>query len=445
MNLTLAPLIYRGLFSVDREFQAQNDLCESYTVSEDGLTWTFRLAKAVFSDGSPLTAREVVSSLQSAGRSERYGGRLADVKRIGTEGETVVVTLSRANGSLPLLLDIPIIKEGENPLRPLGTGPYALVEGVGGLILTARQGAQVPLETISLRMVEAGDDLIYTFDAQEISLVDTDLTGAGVLGYSGRLEATDYPTTTMLYVGCNLSAGPCREQAIRQAAALTLDREELVDRILGGHAVASPLPVHPSAPGYDGALAADWKRDVERARTLLSEGGWVLNEGRVLSRRWESLALRLIVNQDNAFKTAAAEIFAAALEGLGCQVTLDKLSWEDFMEALKRGEFDLYMGETALTPDFNLETLLGLRGELNYSGFADPETWELMEQCRKAQGEERETTLVNLCGRIADMAPIIPLCFKNGSLLTQWGQVTGAAPTQRDVFAGLENWSVRHF
>lgn len=444
LNLTLAPLIYRGLFSIDRNFQAQYDLCESYTVSEDGLTWTFRLTNAVFSDGTQLTAREVVSSLQTAAQSERYSGRLSNVEKIAAEGETVVVTLTRPHGTLPLLLDIPVVKEGEDPQRPLGTGPYALVEDEEGLTLMARQGAQVPLVTIPLRTVEAGDDLIYAFDAQEISLVDTDLTGVNALGYSGRLETTDYPTTTLLYIGCNLSAGPCQSQLVRKAVGLALDREEMVSKTLAGHAVATTLPVHPAAPGYDETLAAQWSQDRERAQTLLEEDGWTLNEEGTLSRRQETLAFRLIVNQDNTFKTAAAEEIAKALKKLGCQVVLDKLSWEDFTAALGKGEFDLYLGETALTADFGLEALLGAGGGLNYSGFADAETWGLMEQCRAAQGKEREATLVNLCGRVAEMAPVIPLCFKNGSLLTQWGQVTGAAPTQRDVFAEFANWSVRY-
>lgn len=341
------------------------------------------------------------------------------------------------------MLDIPIVKEGEDPLRPLGTGPYAFTENEEGLILTARQGAQVPLATISLRTVEAGDDLVYAFDAQEISLVDTDLTGTNALGYSGRLETTDYPTTTLLYVGCNLTSGPCRDQRVRQAAALAVDRAGLVEKQLAGHAVATSLMVHPNAPGYDGTLARQWGQDAQRALALLSEAGWTTRQEGTLTRRGEPLKLRVIVNQDNTFKTAIAEQLAGTLEELGCTVTLDKLSWEDFTQALARGEFDLYLGETALTADFDLEPLLGRNGALNYSGFTDEETWAAMAQCRAAQGQERVTTLVNLCGRIAELSPVIPLCFKNGSLLTQWGQVTGAAPTQRDVFAGIENWSVR--
>ena len=63
-NLNLAGLVYEGLFELDQEFQVHNVLCASYTVSEDGLIWSFRLRPGVtFSDGSALTAADVVSSL----------------------------------------------------------------------------------------------------------------------------------------------------------------------------------------------------------------------------------------------------------------------------------------------------------------------------------------------------------------------------------------------
>ena len=65
-NLTLSPLMYRGLFALDRTFQPRNDLCAGYTVSEDGLTWTFRLAAATFSDNTPLTGVEAAASLNLA-------------------------------------------------------------------------------------------------------------------------------------------------------------------------------------------------------------------------------------------------------------------------------------------------------------------------------------------------------------------------------------------
>ena len=88
-NLTLAPLLYEGLFAVDSQFQAVPLLCEGYTVSEDRLTWTFTLRSGVtFSDGTPLTGETAAQALQTAlDPASRYAGRLSGVQSIrGGEG-----------------------------------------------------------------------------------------------------------------------------------------------------------------------------------------------------------------------------------------------------------------------------------------------------------------------------------------------------------------------
>lgn len=439
LNLTLSPLLYRGLFRLNEKFQPVGELCREYAVSEDGLVWTFRLVNAVFSDGSPLTAKETAASLNAARKSERYRERLSGVAGVTEEEEAVVVTLSKANGALPALLDVPIVKETDDPDRPLGTGVYYL-EGTGEtMALRARAGAVTPLETIPLRAVTASDDLIYAFDAGEIALVDTDLTSTNALGYSGRLETTDYATTALVYVGCNTRTGPCREALVRRAVARSADREEMVKRLLAGHGRLAELPIHPVTTEYDTAVAAELRYDKEAAAELLIQAGWEWKE-EMLTKGREQLELKFIVNQDNPAKVKMAEELSGELEALGVVVTLEKLPWEDFTTALKRGDFDLYLGEVVLTADFDPESILF--GTLNYGGFADGETARLLAAYQAAAGEERKAAAADLWRALAQAVPIIPLCFKNGSLLTQWGQVSGAAPTQRDVFAGLENWSL---
>lgn len=441
INLSLAPLIYQGLFSLNRQFQAQKELCGEYGVSEDGLIWTLTLKESTFSDGSPLTVAEVVASLNRARRSGRLSDRLSDIKTVTAANDTVVITLFRANEGLPLLLDVPIVKESDEDW-PLGTGTYVPVKDEnGGTKLVARVGVETTVPAIPLVPVADGDDLIFAFDANQISAVEADLTGSNALGYSGRFETVDYPTSTLLYLGFNMTrSSPCREKALRQAVALAVDRKDIADRLLAGHAVAASLPVHPVAREYDGELAAQWDWDPERAAQVLEDGGVTLNENgqRVLGQT--AVTLRLLVNQDNSYKVAVAEALAAGLESLGCTVTLDKLPWESFVTALERREFDLYLGETTLAADFGLEALLTSGGSLNYGGFYDRELEELMAAHRGAAGEEREIAAAALYSAVAETAPLVPLCFKNGSLLTQWGQVSGAHPTQRNVYEGIEEW-----
>ncbi|MDE6107674.1 MAG: peptide ABC transporter substrate-binding protein, partial [Oscillospiraceae bacterium] len=447
VNLALAPLLYRGLFALDRDFQAQNDLCKGYTVSEDGLTWTFTLIESTFSDGSALSAAEVIASLNLARQSERYRSRLRDVTRVGIgEGGTVTVTLSRPNGALPALLDVPVVKENREGIAPLGTGPYVLTrnEETEALSLTAREGAQVPRDTIPLRSVGTSDDLIYAFDAGEISLVDVDLNGSNALGFSGRMETTDYPTTDLIYLGFNMKSGACKEEGVRQAISLCLDRPSLVERYLDNHAAASPLPVHPRSGDYDRAVAASLAQDTEEAQAILTGLGWQPNEEGLWERRRTLLSLKLIVNQENTAKAALTEAVADALRELGCTVTVDKLPWEDFTRALERGNFDLYLGETVLTADFDPEPLFHSKGELNYGGCDSEELDALLDAYRGAYGGEQERTAAAsaLWAQVAKEAPIGAICFKNGSLLTQWGQVSGVTPTQRNLFFGLENWKI---
>ena len=166
-NLTLSPLLYEGLFTVDASFQAVPVLCERYAVSADKLVWTFTLRSGVtFSDGAPLDGGAVAAALELArAPASRYRERLANVASISAPAEApdqVVITLRQPNGSLPLLLDIPIALGDGN--RPAGTGPYVLTED--GAFLAAREGwwqtdKSFPLQTIPLHSVTRSDELIY--------------------------------------------------------------------------------------------------------------------------------------------------------------------------------------------------------------------------------------------------------------------------------------------
>ena len=94
-NRTLFSLIYQGLFSVNREYEAEPVLCDRYAVTADLKTYTFYLAQAMFSDGSRVTAGDVVASLNAAQESRWYGGRLQQVKSVSVSGEAVVIELKR--------------------------------------------------------------------------------------------------------------------------------------------------------------------------------------------------------------------------------------------------------------------------------------------------------------------------------------------------------------
>ena len=434
-NLTLAPLLYESLFTVDASFQAQPLLCGSYAVSEDKLVWTLSLRSGItFSDGTPLTGQAAADALNLArsGRS-RYQERLADVTAITVPEESpnqLVITLRRPNGSLPLLLDIPIaLGEGE---RPAGTGPYVLAED--GQSLAARAGwwqadKTLPVQSILLHTVSKSDELLYAFDGGEVSLVDVDRMATNATGYGGNYQTWDYPTTDFLYLGFNTQKGVFRSADARRAAWLAVDRDTVATTIYANHAISTLLPVHPASGLYQPG---------EAPLTYDPEGLAAQVEG----LRLTGSQLVFLVNSENVAKTSAAQLIAYQLEAAGFSVELKQLPFEEFVAALAWGEFDLYLGETALTAGFDLAPLLGSAGALNYGGWWAEGVDGLLAAMLSAAPEERAAHAGAFFALFNEQAPIVPILFKNGSVLTQWGQLSGLSPVRGNVFYGFENWII---
>lgn len=438
-NLTLAPLLYESLFAVDASFQAQPVLCRSFTVSEDKLVWTFTLRSGItFSDGTPLDGQAVAAALELA-RSDRgrYQARLSDVASVAAPAEApdqVVVTLRRPNGSLPLLLDVPIaLGEGD---RPAGTGPYVLSED--GTSLAAcdswwQSGEKdLPRRSIPLHAVSRSDELIYAFDAGEISLVDVDLMATNAMGYGGNYQTWDYATTDFLYLGFNAQEGLCRSPQVRRCLALAVDRDAAASISYANHARPASLPVHPDSPLHSpGAQSAAPGYDPEGLAAQAAE------------LRLQGRELVFLVNSENTAKAAVAQRIAYQLEAAGLTVELRQLPFEDFTATLAAGEFDLYLGETALTAGFDLTPLLSSAGALNYGGWQDEAANGLLYAMGAASPEDKPAAAQALFDLLSEQVPIVPIAFKNGSVLTQWGKLSGLSPVRGNVFYQIENWTVK--
>ena len=431
-NLSLGGLVYEGLYALNQQFQPLEQLCTAGAQAADGLSWTFTIRSGVtFSDGSPLTAAEVKASLDLARTSAAYSARLGDITGVTAGEGTVTVTLSRANGNLPALLDIPIVKETGGV--PLGTGPYVLSGSGEDWTLTARQGwwqgEELPLQTIPLRAIQEADDLIHAFDTRDIALVSTDLTGTNALGFSGSFDTVDYPTSIMLYVGFNVTSGPCRSAAVRQALLRAFDRSSVATALYSSHARPAALPISPASSYYPETLAQELEYAPQEAAQLLEAAGKVGS-------------LTFVAPSDNAARAATAQHLADGLTELGLQVELQLLPWDKYTAALEKGDFDLYLAEVRLTADFDLTALITAGGSLNYGGYADAEAAQLLQSYRASSGQGRDLSALRLYERLAEEPPFAVLCFKNWSVLTQWSRISNLTPTQQNVFYGFAHWDI---
>lgn len=427
MQQTVSSLLYEGLFQLDASFTPQFCLCEQYTYDPEARRYIFTLRSGVlFSDGSPLTGADVRATLERARQSVRYGNRLSGVVSISAAQDSVTITLRAPNSGFPALLDIPIVKSGtQNQTAPIGTGPY-LYEESGGMLVANQswwQGDGQPVDRIPLVEAANQDTMLYRFSSHDVQLITADLTGTSPISTTGSMTCLDAGTSIMQYLGCNVTREPLNNVALRRCLWIGLNRSYLVSAFLSGHGSAAQFPVSPASPLYPTDLETPYS--LEAFSAALTASGYTPER-----------ALVLLVNAENSFKRSIAASLAESFTAAGLPVEVQVLPWEEYSAALAAGNFDLYYGEVRLTADWDLSSLLEPGGSLNYGGWSHLQTSQLIAAL--AASEERPTAMRALCTHLQSQAPILPLCFKSSSVLTQAHVLEGLEPTDAKPFYNLK-------
>ncbi len=429
----IGSLVYEGLFTLDEQFTPHPTLCADYEYDAQSMTYRFLLRHDVrFSDGTPLTANDVLATLRRAQESDRYAARFASVVSMTATGsDTLRITLSENNVFFPALLDIPIVKSGTHTqLVPLGTGPYLFTNDASGASLAANgnwwRGETLPLERIALASVKDNSTAAHLFSAYNVQLLCSDLTGSEPAPTGGEIASYDVPSSVMQYVGFNANDPLLSDAALRSAMSAAIDRENIVAAFLSGHAQASEFPLHPASKAYLSAAETDIFPDAYRA---------ALENAGVSSEKTKTLTM--IVNEENAFKSAIAEKIASSLSLGGLNVKLKTLPWSEYLAALQTGNFDLYYAEVRLTADWNCSALMHSLGALNYGGYASEETNALLASFLAGESGSISAFLK----AFSEQTPFAPIAFKSFSVLSPTGLIEKLTPTAGCTFYRIEDWA----
>ena len=436
------------------------------TKSDDYIWWVFDIRTDVcFSDGTPMTAKDVVYSIQRAAQTSYYKERLACIYGISALGDaTFAITTSEANSQFPKMLNIPIIKNGDYfEDYPLGTGPYMLNEDRSALVKNpeSRLKNELPVDTVYLRSYPDTSTKITAFEDASIDLVTNDPTGMYNLGYGSSNETRFYDTSNLHYLGFNMRSMFFQMFRMRYAMSWAVDRETIIADYLDGCAVATALPVHPKSALFDAELDKSFRFDAAKSAAMFEAAGVsdldadgdleVLVTGIVVE-----MNVRFIVNNDSTAKVLAARHIAEQLNSMGITTTLYELSWDDYMTALETGGYDMYYGELRLTPDWDLSYLFEPRDQKtresdeknetftgrNYASCADTQYGELYAAYLAAAEPDRAEAFAAVLKYVAESAAIVPICFERREVLTHRGVVTGVNATQYDVFHNFTEWTI---
>ena len=420
-------LLFEGLVGLSTRLEPVPRLAESWELSGDGKTLTFKLRRDVkFHDGRPFSAKDVAFTYQSIKDTESSIWRtyFQTVDTVTTpDDHTVAVKYSRPYAPALIAWTLGIIPEhiygsrgGGGDLtesagnrQPVGTGPYKFARWEEGKLILLMANDDYWNSRPHIDRIE----LILDVDDRLESLKNGDLDFAYIpdigawsneaqtLEFIEKFEVNTVVGSVFRLVAWNTQRAPFSDPKVRLAITHTLNRGRVIDDVLLGQARALSAPFFPNMPGADPSIAPH-AFDISRAVALLDEAGFPSRQGQRFS-----ITLITPTSQRNPVNQEMFAIFRRDLSGIGIELKVEFLDLEAFLTRVKAGQFDAaFFGWLPDIPDPDPSVLLHSTSNTNYARYKVPEVDELLEDAvTTSNPDERKAMYHKLHARLHEDLP----------------------------------------
>jgi peptide/nickel transport system substrate-binding protein len=413
-------LVYDGLVKEDDQLVPQPALAESWTISEDGLTYTFTLRSGVtFHNGRALTSADVQYSFERLANPDTASPSAANVAEITAietpDEQTVVMTLAERDASFianlcrPYLAVVPreVVEEnGDLNQVMVGTGPFVFREYVPNTEISFDRNSSywdegkpyvdelimqiAPDDTSRTTALVSGTvDLIEAVPQKDIQILEQD----------DSITLAGDRTTNLRWIVFNLRKEPFNNPAFRQAIAKAVDRQPIIDAAVFGY--GEPL-VGLFPPSYWAAFqGAVPVADLDAAKELLASVE--LPEG---------FRPQLLTWQAYDFLQSTAVVLQEQLRQLGIESDIDPQENAVYLGNYISGNFDIaVMGASGyIDPNDWILGSFKTGGSTNAAGYSSPDMDQLIaESLATEDQDERAAVYQEIQQLIIDEAPWISL------------------------------------
>lgn len=434
-NRVLFSLMYQGLFTVNSNYESVPILCSAFQVAPSNMIYTCYIeSSARFSDGSPVTAEDVIASYQYAMQNDYYKSRfryyLAEVK-LSSDGTGVTFMLNAPFENFTMLLDVPIVKaEDVEADNPRGSGPFTFQQGSiqSSLVRVPNwwAGVDIPVKATTIQLVTAqtAAQVRDEFEFGDVSLVVANPMSDSYADFRCDYELWNVDSGVFLYIGCNVLYSDYFEDGyLRQKLTYAIDRSTIIDRCYNGHAQLANLATSPNSPHYSETLAAKYAFDPLKFIDAMS--GWNIPRDPDNPNR----KMRLLVNSDDSARVRAARYIASCLTEYGLPTETLEYGTNTYKAVLQAGNWDIYLGQTRLPPNMDLSEFFRGWGELSAGGMP---TDSLLKLCRESM--ENSGGFHDLLKLIADDGRVIPVLFGYHAVYAERGLFDNLDPTRDNAF-----------
>ena len=455
--------LFEGLTTRDAAGRIVPGMAQSWTISPDGKTYTFTLRpEAKWSNGEPLTARDFLNSwrraLEPATASEyayqlyylvngeAYGtGKITDFSQVGVkapDNRTLVLTLNHPTAyflelaSLQTLCPVylpSIQKYGDDWIKPgriVSNGPYVMKAWrLNDYILleaNPHYWKRVPIRRIKVLPTRDANTCFNLFYSGKTDLILDQSSLPPTLLPDLRKKAyfhtNAFGATT--FMRFNVKRTPFNDLRVRQALALALDKQDVVDKILrDGEPIANTL-VPPGNAGYDPPRGL--VRDVDAARKLLAAAGYPGGRG------FPDVNL-LYSTKGSASSGIATEIQALWARDLGItSIHLRGQEWKVYLNSMGSIDFDMCLSRWV--GDYNdPQTFIDMfvsDGGNNDTNWASARYDQMLAQSESIPDPAQRLRIFHDMEKllVEDEAPIVPISFMVGAVLYDPHKLGGFEP-----------------
>jgi oligopeptide transport system substrate-binding protein len=446
----VANALFEGLTTFDERGSAIPGVAERWTISDDGLEYTFHLRESArWSNGDPVTAHDFVRSWQrtlSPETASEYAyqlhyirggrayneGKLTDFGQVGVravDARTLVVTLENPTAFFLDLCAVVTLQPahlpsverwGESWVKPgrmVSNGAFMLEEWRINDRIRLRRNPHywnreaVAMETVDLLPVSAANTA-FNFYASGLAdlMLDKGLVPPALLGELRKRP--DYHAAPFLgnyFLRFNATRPPFRDPRVRLAFALAVDRDLIVNKITRAGEVAAHSFVPPgTGDGYQPPTGPG--RDPERARKLLAEAGFPGGKGFPL--------VQYLYSEGELNEAIAVELQAMFRRELGVNVQLARQEWKVYLNSMSNLDYDLC--RSSWVGDYNdPNTFLDMfvtDGGNNRTGWSNAKYDALIAEAGRTVDRDRRYATFRAAEELllSEEAPICPLYYYVG-------------------------------
>lgn len=464
INRQLCKLLYEPLVKTDNEFNSVYSIAQSVEVAKN--ICTVKLKNVKFSDGTRLTSNDVVYSYNLVVNSNTsYKYKLYNVKAVVVSDEnTVVFELNKQDPYFEKVLDFPIIKSESDKNQdsdsvkkpPIGCGRYKVNETEDMLLQNENYfGKKGSIQKINLINSPDTESISHYIEIGAVDMYFSDISDGTIMRMSGT--KSDVNLNNLVYIGVNHSDGRLMLSGLRQAMSSGIDRQKICKDAFYNNALAATgffNPVWEVTKSLQNIqITANPQITVENLQEIgyneLDAEGYRRKGGSVLS-------FSLLVNSNNQMRVAAANIIAEQLKAYGIKITVVKASYEEYINRLKSGNFQLYLGEVKITENMDLSNLVCYGGTAAYGIPTQAPLQETQDgeiiipsaenlACSQVINGfyKGENSINDVAVTLQNDMPIIPLCYRTGVLLCNENIENVSNSSISDIYFSIESYKIK--